>query len=282
MGLTAVVSAVLLVALSTILPSWAPLYIAMGSSVLVFWLFPSWFPAAINQFFKWNRVKGRVSAAHASVTWPGLLAIDIDSLTLTNPEGYEHPALLLVSKLGVTVDIWSMFSRCVKVLRLEADEVTICLERKEGLGINSIRYYNYVTRGTAEDFDKEEYAHKHQATILSLLGAHNIIEVVSDNVDGAGGILQMAGQSIHDTASELAASVAEAGGIGKWAEEQVASTMASIGEKGKDLEGNIADHGLLGGVMDSWESEVQTLTENITTAASDAVLYEDLHQKIAG
>jgi len=223
-----VVSAVLIVALSTIIPPWAALYIAMGSSVLattsaavvgVFWLFPSWFPAAINQGFKWFRVEGRVSAARASVAWPGLLSVDVESLTLTNPAGYEHKNLLHVANLGITFSIWSVFTWCVKMTRLEAEEATIWLERKEGLGVNAVRYYNYVTLGSAEDADIEKDARKHKA-ILPLLGAlpSGLIKSVSDKMDGASGLLQMTGQSMQESASELAASVKGAGGITLWAE----------------------------------------------------------------
>jgi hypothetical protein len=191
MGLRAVL-AVLLVALSTILPYWAALCIVMGSSVLVttsaavvgvFWLFPSWFPAAINQGLKWMRVQGRVSAASASVAWSGLLSVDVESLTLSNPAGYESPNLLLVAKLGITVSLWSVFSRCVKVTRLEAEEVTVWLERKAGLGINAVRYSNYITQGNEKDPDNlhEEEVRKQTVTILSLLGAlpNDIIQSVS-------------------------------------------------------------------------------------------------------
>ncbi|KAJ1476064.1 hypothetical protein T484DRAFT_1826152 [Baffinella frigidus] len=117
------------------LPSSVVLYLAMVSSCVVisasagvgmFFLFPSFFPAAINRVLMYARVEGRVSVVRASIAWPGLLSVDVETVTLTNPvgllsvdvetvtltnpAGFANEALLLVAKLGVTLSIWSVFS----------------------------------------------------------------------------------------------------------------------------------------------------------------------------
>jgi len=294
------------------LPSSVVLYLAMVSSCVVisasagvgmFFLFPSFFPAAINRVLMYARVEGRVSVVRASIAWPGLLSVDVETVTLTNPAGFANEALLLVAKLGVTLSIWSVFSWCVKVVRLEAEDITVWLERKEGLGVNAVRYYNFVRRGDAEEPARsEEEARKQTDTILSLMGVmpNEFIHSLSDKVGGVGGVrnfmkdsviattngasgfIEMTGQSLQDRASGLSASVQEAGGFSKWAEATVSNTFDSIKGKAEDARRRVDDHGIVAGVGESAASEFRGFAGEITNAASDAMLYEQLHQKIAG
>ena len=62
----------------------------------------------------------------------------------------------------------------------------------------------------------------------------------------------------------------------------MSSTLSAIKDKAADAERRTAEHGLLHGVARTAAEEVKDLAGELTDKASDAVLYEQLHGKIAG
>jgi len=95
-------------------------------------------------------------------------ALDLNSLVINNPAGYEHPALLELSDAHVEVDVKSLLSDTVNIKDVKLDGVTVVIEQK-GLTNNLKEVLSSIPSGAeAEEQPEGEQESGKQLRIANL------------------------------------------------------------------------------------------------------------------
>ena len=273
-------------------------------------LFPSVLPRVLTWVMKMRRMKGSVGSAAVTFQFPLFLTLQVEEVRLTNPPGFGHENMVALRMARATVNVWSLFTRCIKMGEVEVNGVDVFIEREEKLGINVSAYLRQMKGETARHDDDEEGVDSEQEShfVMSMLGMvddglDRVGEALTDAVEREGGIGNLAkhttsdvltgavstvsnifglvGKTAASQAKKLDASVKQAGGIDKLVVNTANSVVNSVESKTKEGVSSAKEGGFTG--MASFATKnLTSAVGTVASGANDALLEEALHRHVQG
>jgi len=275
-------------------------------------LFPAVLPHVLTALMNLRRVKGKIGGAKVKFEWPAFVTLQVNDVTLTNPPGFEHEHMVALKMARGTVNIWSLFTKSIKMGAVEVHDVDVFIERQKNKGMNVSAYVKQtkgqvpliIADGEEEGVDTEDESN----FVLSLLGmvtvkTDRVAENFAKAVEADGGVGNFAKNTttnvisgtwgklsnvvgftteiLTSKAKSLESDVKKAGGIDKWAINTTQTVATAVSDKTKEGYLSVQDGGIQGAATFATDN-VTSAVGTVASTANNTLLQQALHRKIMG
>jgi hypothetical protein len=275
-------------------------------------LFPTFLPHVLTFVINRRRIKGRIGAASFKFQWPGFVTLEVNDVKLTNPHGFEHEIMAELKMARGTVNVWSLFTKSIKVGAIVLQDVDVNVERQKGKGVNVLAYLREVRgeaapememkQGDEEGLDSESDSN----LVLSLVGmvqekSDRVVDNLAAAVEKDGGlgnfaknttanvltgvfdkvanVVGLTGDVLKSKAKSLDEDVKKSGGIDKFVVNTTQNVATAVTDKAKEGLNSVKDNGLTGAASFA-ASNVSEAVGTVASRADNALLQEALHRKV--
>ena len=277
-------------------------------------LFPAFLPHFLTFVMNKRRIKGKVGEARVKFRWPVFVTLEVNEVRLTNPHGFEHENFVSVKLARASLNVWSLFTKSIKMGAIELEDVNVYVERQKGKGINVSAYIKQVKgkaplelpEGTEEEEGVESEGESN--LVLSLLGmvserTDRVAENLSAAVEKEGGVGNFAknttasvltgtfskvsnlvgatSELLSSKAKSLESDVKQAGGIDKWAVNTTSTVATAVSDKTKEGISSVKERGI-GGAATFVTDNTTSAVGAVASTANDTLLEEAIHRKVMG
>ena len=278
-------------------------------------LFPAILPHFLTFMMNKRRIKGQIGAAKVKFQWPVFVTLEVSEVRLTNPAGFEHEHFVALKFARGTLNLWSLFTKSVKMGAIELEDVDVFVERQKGKGINVSAYLKQVKgeaplevrEDGAEDDDGVD-SESESNLVMSLLGmvserTDRVAENLSAAVEKDGGLGNFAknttsgvltgtfskvsnvvgftSELLSSKAKSLETDVKQAGGLDKWAINTTQSVATAVTDKTKEGISSVKAGGI-GGAASFVKDNTTSAVGAVASTANDTLLEEAIHRKVMG